>query len=203
MRKHNNLFLSLTLLCVFFFTACASSRTIEHRVSTSKADSTSLSIADSAKVVQVQTDATSTTLTDSIHLTAEVCETDTSEETITEQITETYDTEGNKTLTTNRTIQRKGNRAKQTQVDGSFLYQEQALKQYIDSLSREWKTNLNAQQKSFEKNDSINNVAEKNTSDLKPKTGWGRAKKIVLLVVFYCLLFGAILYDTKYNKCNK
>lgn len=203
MRKHNNLFLSLTLLCVFFFTACASSRTIEHRVSTSKADSTSLSIADSAKVVQVQTDATSTTLTDSIHLTAEVCETDTSEETITEQITETYDTEGNKTLTTNRTIQRKGNRAKQTQVDGSFLYQEQALKQYIDSLSREWKTNLNAQQKSFEKNDSINNVAEKNTSDLKPKTGWGRAKKIVLLVVFYCLLLGAILYDTKYNKCNK
>lgn len=203
MRKHNNLFLSLTLFCVIFFTACASSRTTEHRVSNSKADSTSLSIADSAKVVQVQTDATSTTLTDSIHLTAEVCETDTSEETITEQITETYDTEGNKTLTTNRTIQRKGNRAKQTQVDGSFLYQEQALKQYIDSLSREWKTNLNAQQKSFEKNDSINNVAEKNTSDLKPKTGWGRAKKIVLLVVFYCLLLGAILYDTKYNKCNK
>lgn len=195
MRKHNNLFLSLTLLCVFFFTACASSRTIEHRVSTSKADSTSLSIADSAKVVQVQTDATSTTLTDSIHLTADVCETDTSEETITEQITETYDTEGNKTLTTNRTIQRKGNRAKQTQVDGSFLYQEQALKQYIDSLSREWKTNLNAQQKSFEKNDSINNVAEKNTSDIKPKTGWGRAKRILWLVVLFCLLVWLIWYD--------
>lgn len=198
MRKHNNLFLSLTLLCVFFFTACASSRTIEHRVSTSKADSTSLSIADSAKVVQVQTDATSTTLTDSAHLTAEVCETDTSEETITEQITETYDTEGNKTLTTNRTIQRKGNRAKQTQVDGSFLYQEQALKQYIDSLSREWKTNLNAQQKSFEKNDSINNVAEKNTSDIKPKTGWGRAKRILWLVVLFCLLVWAIWYDKKH-----
>lgn len=198
MRKHNNLFLSLTLLCVFFFTACASSRTIEHRVSTSKADSTSLSIADSAKVVQVQTDATSTTLTDSIHLTADVCETDTSEETITEQITETYDTEGNKTLTTNRTIQRKGNRAKQTQVDGSFLYQEQALKQYIDSLSREWKTNLNAQQKSFEKNDSINNVAEKNTSDIKPKTGWGRAKRILWLVVLFCLLVWLIWYDKKH-----
>lgn len=198
MRKHNNLFLSLTLLCVIFFTACASSRTTEHRVSTSKADSTSLSIADSAKVVQVQTDATSTTLTDSIHLTAEVCETDTSEETITEQITETYDTEGNKTLTTNRTIQRKGNRAKQTQVDGSFLYQEQALKQYIDSLSREWKTNLNAQQKSFEKNDSINNVAEKNTSDIKPKTGWGRAKRILWLVVLFCLLVWLIWYDKKH-----
>lgn len=195
MRKHNNLFLSLTLLCVFFFTACASSRTIEHRVSTSKADSTSLSIADSAKVVQVQTDATSTTLTDSIHLTADVCETDTSEETITEQITEIYDTEGNKTITTNRTIQRKGNRAKQTQVDGSFLHQEQALKQYIDSLSREWKTNLNAQQKSFEKNDSINNVAEKNTSDIKPKTGWGRAKRILWVVVLFCLLVWVIWYD--------
>lgn len=195
MRKHNNLFLSLTLLCVFFFTACASSRTTEHRVSTSKADSTSLFIADSAKVVQVQKGATSTTLTDSTHLTADVCETDTSEETITEQITETYDTEGNKTITTNRTIQRKGNRAKQTQVDGSFLHQEQALKQYIDSLSREWKTNLNAQQKSFEKNDSINNVAEKNTSDIKPKTGWGRAKRILWLVVLFCLLVWVIWYD--------
>lgn len=195
MRKHNNLFLSLTLLCVIFFTACASSRTTEHRVSTSKADSTSLSIADSAKVVQVQKGATSTTLADSTHLTADVCETDTSEETITEQITETYDTEGNKTLTTNRTIQRKGNRAKQTRVDGSFLHQEQALKQYIDSLSREWKTNLNAQQKSFEKNDSINNVAEKNTSDIKPKTGWGRAKRILWVVVLFCLLVWVIWYD--------
>lgn len=195
MRKHNNLFLSLTLLCVILFTACASSRTIEHRVSTSKADSTSLSIADSAKVVQVQTDATSTTLTDSTHLTADVCETDTSEETITEQITETYDTEGYKTVITHRTIQRKGNRAKQTQVDSSFLHQEQALKQYIDSLSREWKTNLHAQQKSFEKNDSINNVAEKNTSDIKPKTGWGRARQILWVVVLFCLLVWVIWYD--------
>lgn len=198
MRKHNNLFLSLTLLSVILFTACVSSRTTEHHVSTVTEDSTSLSIADSAKVVQVQTDATSTTLTDSIHLTADVCETDTSEETITEQITETYDTEGNKTLTTNRTIQRKGNRAKQTQVDGSFLYQEQALKQYIDSLSREWKTNLNAQQKSFEKNDSINNVAEKNTSDIKPKAVWGRTKQILWVVVLFCLLIWAIWYDKKH-----
>lgn len=198
MRKHNNLFLSLTLLSVILFTACVSSRTTEHHVSTVTEDSTTLSIADSAKVVQVQKGATSITLTDSTHLTADVCETDTSEETITEQITETYDTEGNKTLTTNRTIQRKGNRAKQTQVDGSFLYQEQALKQYIDSLSREWKTNLNAQQKSFEKNDSINNVAEKNTSDIKPKTGWGRAKRILWLVVLFCLLVWLIWYDKKH-----
>ncbi len=186
----------LTLLSVFLFTACVSSRTTEHHVSTVTEDSTSLSIADSAKVVQVQTGATSTTLTDSTHLTADVCETDTSEETITEQITETYDTEGNKTLTTNRTIQRKGNRAKQTQVDGSFLRQEQALKQYIDSLSREWRTNLNAQQKSFEQNDSINNVAEK--TDIKPKTGWGRAKRILWLVVLFCLLVWAIWYDKKH-----
>lgn len=198
MRKHNNLFLSLTLLSVFFFTACASSRTTEHRVSTSKADSTSLFIADSAKVVQVQKGATSITLTDSTHLTADVCETDTSEETITEQITEIYDTEGNKTITTNRTIQRKGNRAKQAQVDGSFLHQVQALKQYIDSLSSEWRTNLNANGMSLTKHDSINNVAEKNTSDIKPKTGWGRAKRILWLVVLFCLLVWLIWYDKKH-----
>lgn len=151
----------LTLLSVFLFTACVSSRTTEHHVSTVTEDSITLSIADSAKVVQVQKGATSTTLIDSTHLTADVCEIDTSEETITEQITETYDTEGNKDITTNRTIQRKGNSAKQTQVDVSFLHQEQTLKQYIDSLSREWETNLNAQQKSLEKHDSINNVSEK------------------------------------------
>lgn len=193
----------LTLLSVFLFTACVSSRTTEHRVSTITEDSTSLSLVDSAKVVEVQKGAASTIIADSAHLTADVCETDTSEETITEQITESYDTEGNKTIKTNRTIQRKGNHAKQTQVDGSFLHQEQALKQYIDSLSREWKTSLNAQKKFLEKNDSINNVSEKNTADIKPKTGWGTAKKIFLLVAFFCLLLGAILYDTKYNKCNK
>lgn len=188
----------LTLLSVFFFTACVSSRTTEHHVSTITEDSTTLSITDSAKVVGVQNGSTSTTLTDSTHFTADVCERDTSEETITEQITETYDTEGNKTISTNRTIQRKGNRAKQTQVDVSFLHQEQALKQYIDSLSREWKTNLNAQQKSLEKHDSINNVTEKNTSDIKPKTGWGRAKRILWVVVLFCLLVWAIWYDKKH-----
>lgn len=198
MRKHNSLFLSLTLLCVILFTACSSLRTTEHHVSTITEDSTSLSIADSAKVVQVLKGATSVTRTDSTHLTADVCETDTSEETITEQITETYDTGGNKTITTNRIIQRKGNHAKQTQVDGSFLRQEQALKQYIDSLSCEWKTNLNAQQKALEKNDSINNVSEKNTSNIKPRTGWGRAKQILLFAVSFFLLIWAFLYNKKH-----
>ena len=117
----------LTLLSVFFFTACVSSRTTEQRVSSVTEDSTSLSVADSAKSVEVQKGAASTTLTDSTRFSAGVCETDTSEETITEQITETYDTDGKKTIKTNRTIQRKGNHAKQTQVDGSFFHQVQAL----------------------------------------------------------------------------
>lgn len=188
----------LTLLSVFLFTACFSSRTTEHHVSIVTEDSTSLSIADSAKVVEVQKGSTTTTLTDSTHFSADVCETDTSEETITEQITETYDTEGHKTIKTNRTIQRKGNRAKQAQVDGSFLHQVQSLKQFIDSLSRERKNNLNANEKSLTKHDSINNVAEKNTSNIKPIIGWGRAKGILLMVVFFCLLIWAFQYDKKH-----
>lgn len=188
----------LTLLSVFLFTACVSSRTTEHHVSTVTEDSTAMSIADSAKVVEVQKGSTTTTLTDSTHFSADVCETDTSEETITEQITETYDTEGNKTIKTHRTIQRKGNHAKQTQVDVSFLRQEQALKQYVDSLSRERKNNLNANEKSLTKHDSINNVAEKNTSNIKPIIGWGRAKGILLMVVFFCLLIWAFQYDKKH-----
>lgn len=189
----------LTLLSVLLFTACVSSRTTEHHVSTVTEDSTALSIADSAKVVEVQKGSTTTTLTDSTHFSADVCETDTSEETITEQITETYDTEGNKTIKTNRTIQRKGNRAKQAQVDGSFLHQVQSLKQYIDSLSRERKNNLNANEKSLTKHDSINNVAEKNTSNIKPIIGWGRAKRIFLVVACFCLLMWAFQYDKKHQ----
>ena len=190
----------LALLAVFFFTACVSSRTTELRVSSVTEDSTSLSISDSAKAVEVQKGASSTTLTDSAHLTADVCETDTNEETITEQITETYDTEGKKTIKTNRTIQRKGNHAKQTQVDGSFFHQVQALKQYIDSLNREWGTHMDAQNKSLEKADSTNNVSDKNTSDSKPKTGWGRAKQILLVVVLFGLLIGSIRYVYRFKK---
>lgn len=191
----------LTLLAVFFFTACVSSRTTEKRVSSVTEDSTSLSISDSAKAVEVQKGAASTTLTDSTHLTADVCETDTSEETITEQITETYDTDGKKTIKTNRTIQRKGNHAKQTQVDGSFFHQVQALKQYIDSLNLEWGTRLDAQKKSLEKADSANNVSDKNTSDIKPKVGWWeRAKQIPLIAVLLGLLIGAILCVERFKK---
>ena len=190
----------LALLAVFFFTACVSSRTIEHRVSSVTEDSTSLSVADSAKAVEVQKGAASTTLTDSTHIAADVCETDTSEETITEQITETYDTDGKKTIKTNRTIQRKGNHAKQTQVDGSFFHQVQALKQYMDSLDREWGTRLDAQKRSLEKADSTNNVSDKNTSDSKPEAGLGRAKQLLLVAVLFGLLIGAIRYVYRFKK---
>lgn len=190
----------LALLAVFFFTACVSSRTTEHRVSSVTDDSTSLSISDSARAVEVQKGAASTTLTDSTHLTVDVCETDTSEETITEQITETYDTDGKKTVNTNRTIQRKGNHAKQTQVAGSFFHQVQALKQYIDSLNREWGAHLDAQKKSLEKAESTNNVSDKNTSDSKPKEGWGRVKQILLVVVLFGLLIGAIRFVYRFKK---
>lgn len=190
----------LALLAVFFFTACVSSRTTEHRVSSVTEDSTSLSISDSARAVEVQKGAASTTLTDSTHLTVDVCETDTSEETITEQITETYDTDGKKTVNTNRTIQRKGNHAKQTQVAGSFFHQVQALKQYIDSLNREWGAHLDAQKKSLEKAESTNNVSDKNTSDSKPKEGLGRAKQILLVVVLFGLLIGAIRFVYRFKK---
>ena len=197
MRKTISL---LAFLAVFFFTACVSSRTTEQRISSVTEDSTSLSIADSAKAVEVQKGAASTTLTDSTHLTADVCETDTSEETITEQITETYDTDGKKTIKTNRTIQRKGNHAKQTQVDGSFFHQVQALKQYIDSLNREFVTHLDAQKKSLEKADSANNVSDKNTSDSKPKAGWWRARQILFVAVLFGLLIGAIRYVYRFKK---
>lgn len=191
--------LFLALLVIFFFTACVSSRTTEQRVSSVTEDSTSLSISDSARAVEVQKGAASTTLTDSTHITADVCETDTNEETITEQITETYDTDGKKTVNTNRTIQRKGNHAKQTQVDGSFFRQVQALKQYIDSLNREWVAHLDARKKYLEKADSTNSVSDKNTSDVKPEAGWGRAKQI-LLVVLFVLFIGAILYVERFKK---
>lgn len=190
----------LTLLSVFLITACVSSRTTEQRVSSVIEDSTSLSISDSAKAVEVQRGAASTTLTDSTHFAADVCETDTNEETITEQITESYDTDGKKTIKTNRTIQRKGNHAKQTQVDGSFFHQEQALKQYIDSLNREWGTHLDAQENSLEKADSTNKVSDKKTSDVKPDAGWGRAKQILLVAVLFGLLIGAIRYVYRFKK---
>ena len=131
---------------------------------------------------------------------AGVCETGTNEETITEQITETYDTDGKKTINTNRTIQRKGNHAKQTQVAGSILHQEQALKQYIDSLNREWEAHLDAQKKFLEKADSTNKVSDKNTSDSKPKAGWGIAKQILLVAVLFGLLIGAIRYVYRFKK---
>ena len=190
----------LALLAVFFFTACVSSRTTEQRVSSVTEDSTSLSVADSAKAVEVQKGAASTTLTDSTHIAADVCETDTSEETITEQITANYDTDGKKTIKTNRTIQRKGNHAKQTQVDGSFFHQVQALKQYVDSLDREWGTRLDAQKKSLEKADSANKVADKNTSDSNPEAGWGSAKQLLLVAVLFGLLVGAIRYVYRFKK---
>lgn len=188
--------LFLPLLSVLI-TACVSSRTTEHRVFTASEDSTTLSFVDSAKVVSVQKGSTSVTLTDSTHLMADVSKKDANEETITEQITENYDTNGSKTITTQRTIQRKGYYTKQTHVECSRLLQEQTLKQYVDSLNQEWSNRLNVLKKSLAKNDSINNVAEKNTANIKPQTGWRKAKQFLGMVVLFCLLVWAIGYDKK------
>lgn len=196
MRKKH--FISiLTFLSVFLLTACVSSRTTEHRVSTTIADSTSLWLADSAKVMDVQKGSTQVTIADSTHLTADVSEKEANEETITEQITESYDTLGNKTITTHRTIQRNGNYVKQTYVDASFLSEEQALKHYMDSVNCEWNISFNALQKSVAKHDSINNTSEKNTSNLKSRIGWGRTKQFFFIIVCFGLLIWGIQYVRK------
>lgn len=159
---------TLWLMAVVTLMGCAASRKTATGSHEERGDSTVAAVTDSVIKSDVKTDSTVHLTTDESHASGTITDKGSNEETITERVTESVDTNGNKTTTTDRIIHRKGDYERNASYEARLKHQEEIMMRMqhtIDSLVLSNKLNVDTH---WAKKDSTNVVKEKNTKDIKP-----------------------------------
>ena len=150
--------------------SCASSRKVEKGSSEQRRDSVVFVVKDSVEKSETKTDSSAVTVKDEHHTSGTMTENGSNEETITERVTESVDTNGNKTTTTDRTIHRKGDYERNATYEARLKHQEEIISRMqhtIDCLALGNSLNVCT---NWAKNDSTNVVKETNTTDIQPSS---------------------------------
>lgn len=189
---------------IFFFasviilTACSSSRQSVTQVSHVLNDSIAHHTADSARHTTTESTVAVQTHDDSLHATITFSSSGETEERITERITESVDAEGSRTVTTDRTVVRKGNYRKDSISEMTRHRQEaryDSLTRRVDSLL----VSLSELRENYTL--SIDSLSYyKNRSAASPLSWWQRL--VVQLKTFWVTLIGILLVCAiaKYRK---
>ena len=159
---------TLWLMAVVTLMGCAATRKTATGSHEERGDSTVAAVTDSVRKSDVKTDSTVHLTTDESHASGTITDKGSNEETITERVTENVDNNGNKTVTTDRTIHRKGDYERNATYEARLKHQEEIMTRMqhtIDSLVLSNKLNVGTH---WAKKDSTNVVKEKNTKDIKP-----------------------------------
>ena len=159
---------TLWLMAVVTLMGCAASRKTATGSHEERGDSTVVAVTDSVRKSDVKTDSTVHLTMDESHASGTMSEKGRGEETISERVTESTDASGNKTITTDRTIHRKGDYERNATYEARLKHQEEIMTRMqhtIDSLVLSNKLNVGTH---WAKKDSTNVVNEKNTKDIKP-----------------------------------
>ena len=189
----------LWLLAVIILMSCAASRMVEQWSSEQRRDSVVAIVKDSVMKSDTMSNSSAVIANDEHHSFGTMTDKGSNEETITERVTESVDANGNKTITTDRTIQRKGDYERNTTYEAKLKLQEEMItlmQHTIDSLSL--KNNLNVSTY-WEKKDSTNVVKETNTKDIKtePRIEFVALGMSIVLVIFIRALIRIIWKDSK------
>ena len=154
-------------MAVVTLMGCATSRKTATGSHEERGDSTVAAVTDSVRKSDVKTDSTVHLTTDESHASGTITDKGSNEETITERVTESVDTNGNKTTTTDRTIHRKGDYERNATYEEQQKHQEEIISRMqhtIDSLALGNSLNVDTH---WAKKDSTNVVKEKNTKEIK------------------------------------
>lgn len=181
---------TLWLMAVVTLMGCAASRKTATGSHEERGDSTVAAVTDSVRKSDVKTDSTVHLTTDESHASGTMSEKGRGEETITERVTESVDTNGNKTTTTDRTIHRKGDYERNATYEARLKHQEETISRMqhtIDSLVLSNKLNVGTH---WAKKDSTNVVKEKNTKDIKPTL----TSKFILIFLVWVAFIGIITW---------
>ena len=189
---------------IFFFasviilTACSSSRQSVTQVSHVLNDSIAHHTADSARHITTESTVAVQTNDDSLHATITFSSSGDTEERITERITESVDAEGSRTVTTDRTVVRKGNYRKDSISEMTRHRQEaryDSLTRRVDSLL----VSLSELRENYSL--AIDSLSfYKDRSAASPLSWWQRL--VVQLKTFWVTLIGVLLVCViaKYRK---
>ena len=184
----------LWLLAVITLMSCAATRRVEQRGSEQRRDSVVSVIKDSVAKSETRVDSSTVIVKDEYHSSGTMTDKGSNEETITERVTESVDTNGNKTTTTDRTIHRKGDYERNATYEAKLKHQEEIISRMqhtIDSLASSNSLNVGTH---WAKKDSSNVVKEKNTKDIKPAS----TSKFIAIFLFWAVAIGIVVY--LYNK---
>ena len=182
----------LWLMAATMIMSCAATRRVEQGSSEQRRDSVVVITKDSIVKSEVRADSSAVIVNDEHHTSGTITDKGSNEETITERVTESIDTNGNKTTTTDRTIHRKGDYERNATYEAQLKHQEEIIllmQHKIDSLALSNSINAGTH---WAKKDSTNIVNEQNTKDIKPES---RMKGFVLnMIIVMAVFIGAWLY---------
>ena len=186
--------ITLWLMAVITFASCAASRKVEQGSSEQRSDSVVSVVKDSVMKSEARVDSSAVIVNDEHHTFGTMTDKGSNEETITERVTESVDTNGNKTTTTDRTIHRKGDYERNATYEARLKHQEEIISRMqhtIDSLVLSNKLNVDTH---LAKKDSTNVVKETDTKDIKPAS----TSKLISLFLFWIAVVGICIW--LYNK---
>ena len=184
----------LWLIAVITLMSCAATRIVEQRGSEQRRDSVVSVVKDSVAKSETRVDSDAVIINDEHHTSGTMTDKGSNEETITERVTESVDTNGNKTTTTDRTIHRKGDYERNATYEAQLKHQEEIISRMqhtIDSLVLSNKLNVDTH---LAKKDSTNVVKETDTKDIKPAS----TSKLISLFLFWIAVVGICTW--LYNK---
>ena len=190
-------FVMLWLLAVITLMSCAASKRVEQRSSEQRRDSVVVFVKDSVEKSETRADSSAVIVNDEYHSSGTMTDKCSNEETITERVTESIDTNGNKTTTTDRTIHRKGDYERNATYEAQLKHQEEIISRMqhsIDSLSSNNSINVDTH---WVKKDSSNVEKETNTKDIKPAS----TSRFIPICLFWIVIIGIVTWF--YNKRKK
>ena len=185
----------LWLLAVITLMSCAASKRVEQGISEQRRDSVVAVVKDSVAKSETRADSSAVIVKDEYHTSGTMTDKGSNDETITERVTESVDTNGNKTTTTDRTIHRKVDYERNATYEAQLKHQEEIISRMqrtIDSLVSSNSIDVGTH---WAKKDSSNVVKETNTKDIKPAS----TSKFVSIFLFWIFAIGiaTILHNKK------
>ena len=180
----------LWLLAVITLMSCAATKRVEQVSSEQRRDGVVSVVKDSMAKSETRADSSAIIVKDEHHTSGTITDKGRNEETITERVTESVDTNGNKTTITDRTIHRKGDYERNATYEARMQHQEEMMTRMqhtIDSLMLHNKLDVGTH---WEKKNSMNVVMEKNTDDIKPTS----TSDLIGIFLFWSVAIGIAVY---------
>lgn len=183
----------LWLFAVITLMSCAASKRVEQGSSEQRRDSVVVIVKDSIVKSESRADSCDVIVNDEHHSYGTMTDKGSNEETITERVTESVDTNGNKTTTTDRTIHRKGDYERNATYDAQLKHQEEIISRMqhiIDSMAL---SNRMSADTHWAKKDSSNVEKKTNTKDIKSAP----TSKLIAIFLFWIVFIGFVVWFHK------